>query len=51
MDRCAVVVLVPLTAEPGPNPVLLSAEPGLDADEWYQRLHDRAVFGGVVPRA
>lgn len=23
---------------------------GPDADEWHQRLHDRAVFGGLVAR-
>ncbi|MEU0437733.1 hypothetical protein ABZ153_40335 [Streptomyces sp. NPDC006290] len=34
--------------ETGPNPVL-TTEPGPDANEWHQRLYDRAVFGGLGP--
>jgi hypothetical protein len=34
--------------ETGPNPVL-TTEPGPDADEWHQRLHNRAVNAGLVP--
>ncbi|MFE4666992.1 hypothetical protein ACFRI7_22285 [Streptomyces sp. NPDC056716] len=34
--------------ETGPNPVL-SADPGPGANEWHQRLYDRAVRGGLTP--
>lgn len=34
--------------ESAPNPVLVS-DPGPDSNEWHQRLHLRAVNGGLVP--
>ncbi|MGW3397402.1 hypothetical protein [Streptomyces hydrogenans] len=34
--------------ETGPNPVL-TASPGPDANEWHQRLHNRAVNEGLLP--
>ncbi|MEV6018293.1 MULTISPECIES: hypothetical protein [unclassified Streptomyces] len=34
--------------ETGPGPVL-TTEPGPDANEWHQRLYDRAVNGGLIP--
>ncbi|MEV5439823.1 hypothetical protein AB0K80_28025 [Streptomyces sp. NPDC052682] len=34
--------------ETGPDPVLTAA-PGPDANEWHQRLYDRAVNGGLIP--
>lgn len=33
--------------ETGPNPVLTS-KPAAGANEWHQRLYDRAVFGGLI---
>ncbi len=33
--------------ETGPNPVLTS-KPAPGANEWHQRLYDRAVFGGLI---
>ncbi|MBT2365749.1 hypothetical protein J7E88_10590 [Streptomyces sp. ISL-10] len=35
--------------ETGPNPVL-KTDPGSDANEWHQRLYNRAVFGGLMSR-
>ncbi|UQI49757.1 hypothetical protein M1P56_35180 (plasmid) [Streptomyces sp. HU2014] len=34
--------------ETDPNPVLVS-KPAPGANEWHQRLYDRAVFGGLIP--
>ncbi len=36
--------------ETGPNPVLTD-DPGPGANEWVQRLYDRAVCGGLIPGA
>ncbi|KOT95948.1 hypothetical protein ADK70_10130 [Streptomyces rimosus subsp. pseudoverticillatus] len=36
--------------ETAPNPVL-TADPGPGANEWVQRLYDRAVCGGLIPDA
>ncbi|MFG2027686.1 hypothetical protein [Streptomyces sp. NPDC048825] len=35
--------------ETGPNPVL-TTQPAPDANEWHQRLYDRAVNGGLILR-
>ncbi|MFJ1835352.1 hypothetical protein ACIOJ9_15980 [Streptomyces sp. NPDC088175] len=35
--------------ETGPDPVL-ATDRGPDANEWHQRLYDRAVNGGPIPR-
>ncbi|MEU5116642.1 hypothetical protein AB0G64_34715 [Streptomyces longwoodensis] len=34
--------------ETGPKPVLIT-DPGPDANEWHQRLYNRAVNAGLVP--
>ncbi|GGZ29565.1 hypothetical protein GCM10010365_57400 [Streptomyces poonensis] len=36
--------------ETGPDPVL-TTDPGPKANEWHQRLHDRAVFAGLISRS
>ncbi|MEU8935157.1 hypothetical protein AB0D30_35375 [Streptomyces sp. NPDC048409] len=35
--------------ETGPNPAF-TTKPEPDANEWHQRLYDRAVFAGLIPR-
>ncbi|MEU7151245.1 hypothetical protein AB0B15_24945 [Streptomyces sp. NPDC045456] len=36
--------------ETGPNPAV-TVDPGSGANEWVQRIYDRAVCGGLIPGA